>query len=176
MNYESDKKSLVDRLKENNQTALTEMENEPYRPVVYALTENQLECLMSLLKTAAEFQPELYEQILPLATKDQTEGCFIEMQRMTTSWAEEILQNAEDKNAETLREMNRLLGQMQENTKQDGKNHAAFILKISEAIDSKITALESVISGLRRRIVQILCGTAVASVLLSLAVCLLLRG
>ena len=176
MSYEQGSKSLVDRLKENNQAVLTELENEPYRPVVYALTENQLTSLMALLTQAAEFQPELYSQIATLATREQIEKRLRELQNIQTDsmnrTAEELLMT----NNGYLRESQNLLQQMRENSKQDGRSRDEYILKLSTEMDKKITALGSVISGLHRRILQIMCGTAVGSVLLSLVVCLLLRG
>ena len=176
MNYESEKISLVDRLKLNNQAALSQMENEPYRPVVYALTENQLATLMALLEQAAEFQPELYEQISVLATQDQIEKRFREIQDIEADYMNRTVESVLATNQKYLRKSEELLQQMTERISQDGKSHDEYFSKISEMTDSKITVLDSVISGLRRRIMQILCGTALVSVLLSLVVCLLLRG
>ena len=60
--------SAMDMLRKKNTRTLSELEQIPYLPQVYAIPIEQREKEHKLLVDAAEFQPKLYQLIERLAT------------------------------------------------------------------------------------------------------------
>lgn len=67
----SSQESLVMQMKAKNAQRITEMEDEPYRPILYAVKKEQRDAEFQMLKEAIEFQPELYHMISKIATKTE---------------------------------------------------------------------------------------------------------
>lgn len=178
MNYNSEnasqKNSMLNSLIQKNSDSIEKLELRPYQPIVYAIPVEQRSEEMNLLKRAAEFQPTLYSMIEKLATWEEIDNRFQEIQNIEAEYMDETVSSLKQENQKTVakltsenRETVRFL---QENVQQAGKIQEEFISQISKIMDSKTEKLEQVIFHMRRRILQIVIGTSAASVLLSVLV------
>lgn len=178
MNYNSENKSqknsAVDLLIQKNAEAITELELQPYQPVVYAIPVTQRTTELNLAKQIVTFQPTLYRMIDKLATKKELEDRFQEIQEIEMSYMENTVAKLTAENQKAVRtligENSITVQEMQASAEQAGKNQEEFILKLSSAMDKEIRNLNTVIDRLNRRFVQILIGTSAAAALLSVIV------
>ena len=63
--------SAMDMLRKKNTRTLSELEQIPYQPQVYAIPIEQRKRESKLLADAVEFQPKLYQMIERLATAEE---------------------------------------------------------------------------------------------------------
>ena len=157
MNYEHDNASSqgmsIDQLVKLNGQAMEEMDRTPYRPILYALPEEWLKADRTLRQQAAEFQPTLYKMIRPLATAEQIFQMQDEQLRMFRQEKQEMLRS------------------IQSSLQQDGNLREKHSSEISEALRTNLKAMETVASEVDRKLKKLLVTTSVASMLLSVLVC-----
>ena len=151
-NVSSQELSMDELVKLNGQ-ALEEMDRIPYQPILYALPEEWLKADRALRQQAADFQPTLYRMIKPLATAHQV-----------TRMQDEQLQMFYQEKQEMMRAI-------QNSLQQDGRAREKHSSEISETLQSSLKSMEAVTSALDSRIRKLLVTTSVASVLLSVLVC-----
>ena len=157
MNYEHDNASSqgmsIDQLVKLNGQAMEEMDRTPYRPILYALPEEWLKADRTLRQQAAEFQPTLCKMIRPLATAEQIFQMQDEQLRMFRQEKQEMLRS------------------IQSSLQQDGNLREKHSSEISEALRTNLKAMETVASEVDRKLKKLLVTTSVASMLLSVLVC-----
>lgn len=157
MNYEHDNASSqgmsIDELVNLNGQAMEEIERTPYQPILYALPEEWLKADRALRQQAADFQPILYKMIRPLAT------------------AEQIFQMQDEQLRLFRQEKQEMLRTIQSFLQQDGRAREKHSSEISETLRTNLKAMETVASEVDRKLKKLLITTSVASILLSVLVC-----
>ena len=143
----------MDELVKLNGQALEEMERIPYQPILYALPEEWLKADRALRRQAADFQPTLYRMIKPLTTAHQ-------IARMQDEQLQAFYQEKQE-----------MMRAIQSSLKQDGRAREKHSSEISETLRSSLKSMEAVTSVLDSRIRKLLVTTSVASVALSVLVC-----
>ena len=159
--------SAMDMLRKKNTRTLSELEQIPYQPQVYAIPIEQRKRESKLLADAVEFQPKLYQMIERLATAEELSDHCIRIQNIEAEYMEKTVREVVTENRKTA-------AQMQNLVEQAGKNQEQFILNCSETLSKSTKALDSTIEKLHRRIMRIMrimIATAVSAVALSLLVC-----
>ena len=157
MNYTPDNVSSqelsLDQLVNLNGQAMEEMDRIPYQPILYALPEEWLKADRALRQQAADFQPTLYRMIKPLATAEQVSQMQDEQLRLFQLEKQEMMRA------------------IQSSLQQDGRAREKHSSEISETLQSSLKSMEAVTSALDSRIKKLLLTTSVASMLLSVLVC-----
>ena len=157
MNYTPDNVSSqelsMDELVKLNGQGMEEMERIPYQPILYALPEEWLKADRALRQQAANFQPTLYRMIKPLATAHQVAQMQDEQLQMFYQEKQEMMRT------------------IQNSLQQDGRAREKHSSEISETLQSSLKSMEAVTSALDSRIRKLLVTTSVASVALSVLVC-----
>lgn len=143
----------MDELVNLNGQALEEMERIPYQPILYALPEEWLKADRALRRQAADFQPTLYRMIKPLATAQQVARMQDEQLQMFYQEKQEMMRA------------------IQSSLQQDGRAREKHSSEISETLQSSLKSMKAVTSALDSRIKKLLVTTSVASVALSVLVC-----
>ena len=168
MNSQSEKNtqqnSAMDMLRNKNTRTLSELEQIPYPPQVYATPIEQRKRESKLLADAVELQPKLYQMIERLATAEELNDHCINIQNIEAEYMEKTVREVVTENRKTMAQMQNLL-------EQAGKNQEQFILNCSETISKSTETLDTTIEKLRRKILKIMIATAVSAVALSLLVC-----
>lgn len=168
MNSQSDngkqQNSAMDMLRKKNTRTLSELEQIPYQPQVYAIPIEQRKRESKLLADAVEFQPKLYQLIEQLATWEELSDHCTKLQNIEKEYMENTVREVVTVNKETT-------AQMQSLVEQAGKNQERFILNCSETLSKSTETLDSTIEKLHRRILKIMIATAVSAVALSLLAC-----
>ena len=126
--------SAMDMLRKKNARTLSELEQIPYQPQVYALPIEQRKRESKLLADAVEFQPKLYQMIERLATEEELSDHCIRIQNIEAEYMEKTVQEVVTENRKTTVQMQSLI-------EQAGKNQEQFILNCSETL-SKSTRSE----------------------------------
>lgn len=156
--------SAMDMLRKKNTRTLSELEQIPYQPQVYAIPIEQRKRESKLLADAVEFQPKLYQLIEQLATWEELSDHCTKIQNIEAEYMENTVREVVTANKETTAQMQSLI-------EQAGKNQEQFILNCSETLSKSTETLDSTIEKLRRKILKIMIATAVSAVALSLLVC-----
>ena len=168
MNSQSDnstqQNSAMDMLRKKNTRTLSELEQIPYQPQVYAIPIEQRKRESKLLADAVEFQPKLYQLIEQLATWEELSDHCTKLQNIEKEYMDTTVREVVTANKETA-------AQMQSLVEQAGKNQEQFISNCSETISKSTKTLDSTVEKLRRKILKIMIATAVSAVALSLLVC-----
>lgn len=168
MNSQSDngkqQNSATDMLRKKNTRTLSELEQIPYQPQVYAIPIEQRKRESKLLADAVEFQPKLYQLIEQLATWEELSDHCTKIQNIEAEYMDTTVREVVTANKETTAQMQKLV-------EQAGKNQERFISNCSETLSKSIAALDGTIEKLRRKILKIMIATAVSAVALSLLVC-----
>ena len=140
MNYESGKASTLDLLKQKNRNSLGGIEASLGETKIISIPTQVRESEMELLRTAVDFQPELYERIDEIPTREEMdkymeETLNIDMnyyqktvdayRKELTSLKAEIVSEMKQ-TEENLREIQ---SQMQESIEQAGKNQENYMNK-----------------------------------------------
>lgn len=156
--------SAMDMLRKKNTRTLSELEQIPYQPQVYAIPIEQRKRESKLLADAVEFQPKLYQLIEQLATWEELSDHCTKIQNIEAEYMENTVREVVTANKETTAQMQSLI-------EQAGKNQEQFILNCSETLSKRTETLDSTIEKLHRRILKIMIATAVSAVALSLLAC-----
>ena len=154
----------MDMLRKKNTRTLSELEQIPYQPQVYAIPIEQRKRESKLLADAVEFQPKLYQLIEQLATWEELSDHCTKIQNIEAEYMENTVREVVTANKETTAQMQSLI-------EQAGKNQEQFILNCSETLSKSTAVLDGTIEKLRRRILKIMIATAVSAVALSLLAC-----
>ena len=156
--------SAMDMLRKKNTRTLSELEQIPYQPQVYAIPIEQRKRESKLLADAVEFQPKLYQLIEQLATWEELSDHCTKIQNIEAEYMENTVREVVTVNKETTAQMQNLI-------EQAGKNQERFISNCSETLSKSTETLDSTIEKLRRKILKIMIATAVSAMTLSLLVC-----
>ena len=156
--------SAMDMLRKKNTRTLSELEQIPYQPQVYAIPIEQRKRESKLLADAVEFQPKLYQMIERLATAEELSDHCINIQNIEAEYMEKTVREVVTENRKTA-------AQMQSLVEQAGKNQEKFISNCSETLSKSTEALNNTIKNLQRKIMKIMIATAVSAVALSLLAC-----
>ena len=156
--------SAMDMLRRKNARTLSELEQIPYQPQVYAIPIEQRKRESKLLADAVEFQPKLYQMIERLATAEELSDHCIRIQNSEAEYMEKTVREVVTENRKTAAQMESLI-------EQAGKNQEQFISNCSETLSKSTAALDSTIEKLNQKILKIMITTAVSAVALSLLVC-----
>lgn len=156
--------SAMDMLRKKNTRTLSELEQIPYQPQVYAIPIEQRKRESKLLADAVEFQPKLYQLIEQLATREELSDHCTKIQNIEAEYMENTVREVVTANKETT-------AQMQNLVEQAGKNQEQFILNCSETLSKSTETLNNTIKNLQRKIMKIMIATAVSAVVLSLLAC-----
>ena len=156
--------SAMDMLRKKNTRTLSELEQIPYQPQVYAIPIEQRKRESKLLADAVEFQPKLYQLIEQLATWEGLSDHCTKIQNIEAEYMENTVREVVTANKETT-------AQMQNLVEQAGKNQEQFILNCSETLSKSTETLNNTIKNLQRKIMKIMIATAVSAVVLSLLAC-----
>ena len=156
--------SAMDMLRKKNTRTLSELEQIPYQPQVYAIPIEQRKRESKLLADAVEFQPKLYQMIEQLATAEELSDHCIQIQNIEAEYMEKTVREVVMENRETTAQMQKLV-------EQAGKNQEQFISNCSETLSKSTEALNNTIKNLQRKIMKIMIATAVSALVLSLLAC-----
>lgn len=156
--------SAMDMLRKKNTRTLSELEQIPYQPQVYAIPIEQRKRESKLLSNAVEFQPKLYQLIEQLATWEELSDHCTKIQNIEAEYMEKTVREVVTENRKTAAQMESLV-------EQAGKNQEKFISNCSETLSKSTEALDNTIKNLQRKIMKIMIATAVSAVALSLLVC-----
>ena len=156
--------SAMDMLRKKNARTLSELEQIPYQPQVYAIPIEQRKRESKLLSDAVEFQPKLYQMIERLATAEELSDHCISIQNIEAEYMEKTVREVVTENRKTAAQMESLI-------EQAGKNQEQFISNCSETLSKSTETLDSTIEKVRRKILKIMIAAAVSAVALSLLVC-----
>lgn len=157
--YENNNMTAIslEALIQANGQAMEVREQVPYQPIVYALPEEWLNAEMELLKTASEFQPELYRLIGQRATRQE-------------------IQQMQEQQLHTIRmELWEQTSSIRSTLQQDGSVREKYSSELSKMLSDSLGAMETVASNLQKKITKILVATAVSSAALSVLVCMALQ-
>ena len=156
--------SAMDMLRKKNTRTLSELEQIPYQPQVYAIPIEQRKRESKLLADAVEFQPKLYQMIERLATAEELSDHCINIQNIEAEYMDTTVREIVTANKETTAQMQKLV-------EQAGKNQEQFILNCYETFSKSTETLNNTIKNLQRKIMKIMIATAVSAVVLSLLAC-----
>ena len=139
--------SAMDMLRKKNARTLSELEQIPYQPQVYAIPIEQRKRESKLLADAVEFQPKLYQMIERLATAEELNDHCIRIQNIEAEYMEKTVREVVTENRKTA-------AQMQSFIEQAVKNQEQFNLNRSETLSKSTAALDSTIERLHRKIFE----------------------
>ena len=167
--YEStgQRNSALDALVAANQEDMEQIERTPYQPILYAIPEEQREAEYRLLQRAAQFQPELYRKIEPLATRKELGQFIQEMEQAQEEYMGQAVRMLEETNQQTIARLQRTL-------EQAGSQQESFISDSSSVLASRTRELKDVINGLERKLVKFLVFTGATALTSSILVSVLL--
>ena len=93
--------SAMDMLRKKNMRTLSELEQIPYQPQVYAIPIEQRKRESKLLADAVEFQPKLYQMIERLATAEELSGHCTRIQNIEAEYMEKTVREVVTENRKT---------------------------------------------------------------------------
>ena len=149
--------SAMDMLRKKNARTLSELEQIPYQPQVYAIPIEQRKRESKLLADAVEFQSRLYQMTERLATAEELSDHCTRIQNIEAEYMEKTVREVVTENRKTAAQMQNLI-------EQAGKNQERFILNCSETLSKSTETLDGAIEKLRRKILKIMIATAVSAV------------
>ena len=93
--------SAMDMLRKKNTRTLSELEQIPYQPQVYAIPIEQRKRESKLLADAVEFQPRLYQMIERLATAEELSDHCTRIQNIEAEYMEKTVREVVTENRKT---------------------------------------------------------------------------
>ena len=93
--------SAMDMLRKKNMRTLSELEQIPYQPQVYAIPIEQRKRESKLLADAVEFQPKLYQMIERLATAEELSDHCTRIQNIEAEYMEKTVREVVTENRKT---------------------------------------------------------------------------
>ena len=148
-NYENGSSMSLEDLVNMNAEATVPLNEVPYQPIVYAVPKDWMENWKTLLENAVRFQPTLYRQITPLATKEEQENLRVKMRADV-----EVAKREVEKSLKELKE-------------QDGKKKETFYSDLSKTFAAEVKTLQDEYGKQQKKNLQYMALTVGASAVLS---------
>ena len=148
-NYENGSSMSLEDLVNMNAEATVPLNEVPYQPIVYAVPQEWLASWKNLLENAVRFQPTLYRQITPLATKEEQENLRVKMRADV-----EVAKREVEKSLKELKE-------------QDGKKKETFYSDLSKKFAAEVRKLQDEYDKQQKKNLQYMGITVGASAVLS---------
>lgn len=156
----------LDRLKAANAEHMEKIEK-AQAPTAVAIPYERRQEEIELLRTASQFQPELYRMISRLATMENLEDQIARIMQSEDAYLEKMTANFS-------KECQQKIDQMKAISEQDGKNRERFISDCSSALKAERDKLSEEMEILRSRVRRILIATSIMAISLSALVSYLL--
>ena len=158
-NYENNNMTAtsLEALIQANGQAMEVREQVPYRPAVYAIPEEWLQAEKAMLEQAVKFQPELYQLIRQRATRQE-------------------FQQMQEQQLRTIRtELREQTSSIRSTLQQDGSVREQNFSRVSTMLSDSREEWQEMMDRFEIMLWKLLICTAVASVALSVLVCMVLR-
>ena len=110
--------SAMDMLRRKNARTLSELEQIPYQPQVYAIPIEQRKRESKLLADAVEFQLRLYQMIERLATAEELSDHCVRIQNIEAEYMEKTVREVVTENRKTAAQIQNLVEQAGKNQEQ----------------------------------------------------------
>ena len=147
--YENNSSMSLEDLVNMNAEATVPLNEVPYQPIVYAVPQEWLASWKNLLENAVRFQPTLYRQITPLATKEEQENLRVKMRADV-----EVAKREVEKSLKELKA-------------QDGKKKEDFYSGLSKKFAAEVKTLQDEYGKQQKKNLQYMGITVGASAVLS---------
>ena len=147
--YENNSSMSLEDLVNMNAEATVPLNEVPYQPIVYAVPQEWLASWKNLLENAVRFQPTLYQQIAPLATKAEQEELRVKMRADM-----EVAKREVEKSLKELKA-------------QDGKKKEDFYSGLSKTFAAEVKTLQDEYGKQQKKNLQYMGITVGASAVLS---------
>ena len=146
MNYNSGKPNIMDSLKQKNKKSLNGIEMSLGETKIVTIPTQVREEELNLLRTAVNFQPELYEKISMIPTRKEMDLYMKEVlnidvnyyQKMVDTYQKELTTLREDIRSDmkqTEKNIRNIETEMRENIKQAGKDLDSLASSVSKIVD-----------------------------------------
>ena len=179
MNLQSDNKqstpSALSKLKQNTAQAMQTVTETPYQPIVYAIPKEDLKALLEFMRATKEFQPELFEKFGELEARVLTQEQWDTMWNRIEKWSTNLSENVKTSANSIVPRVQDLLRENKEILSQDGKTREQFFSRLNTETDNRMEGFSDMISEMKKWIMGLIAGTGLASALLSVVICLLMR-
>ena len=179
MNLQSDNKqstpSALSKLKQNTAQAMQTVTETPYQPIVYAIPKEDFKALLEFMRATTDFQPELFEKFGELEAQVLTQEQWDTMWNRIEKWSTNLSENVKTSANSIVPRVQDLLRENKEILSQDGKTREQFFSRLNTETDNRMEAFSDMISEMKKWIMGLIAGTGLASVLLSVVICLLMR-
>lgn len=156
----------LDRLKAANAEHMEKIEK-AQAPTAVTIPYERRQEEIELLRTASQFQPELYRMIRQLATSRDLEGYMKQVEAIEEDYMQKTTMDFTTK-------CQQMIDQMKAISEQDGKNRERFISDCTSVLKTERDKLSEEMEILRRRVRRILIITSIAAIALSALVSYLL--
>ena len=179
MNLQSDNKqstpSALSKLKQNTAQAMQTVTETPYQPIVYAIPKEDLKALLQFMRATTDFQPEQYEKFGELEEQVLAQEQWDTMWNRIEKWSTNLSENVKTSANSIVPRVQDLLRENKEILSQDGKTREQFFSRLNTETDNRMEAFSDMISEMKMWIMGLIAGTGIASALLSVVICLLMR-
>ena len=179
MNLQSDNKqstpSALSKLKQNTAQAMQTVTETPYQPIVYAIPKEDFKALLEFMRATTDFQPELFEKFGELEAQVLTQEQWDTMWNRIEKWSTNLSENVKTSANSIVPRVQDLLRENKEILSQDGKTRDQFFSRLNTETDNRMEAFSDMISEMKKWIMGLIAGTGLASALLSVVICLLMR-
>ena len=179
MNLQSDNKqstpSALSKLKQNTAQAMQTVTETPYQPIVYAIPKEDFKALLEFMRATTDFQPELFEKFGELEAQVLTQEQWDTMWNRIEKWSTNLSENVKTSANSIVPRVQDLLRENKEILSQDGKTREQFFSRLNTETDNRMEAFSDMISEMKKWIMGLIAGTGMASALLSVVICLLMR-
>ena len=179
MNLQSDNKqstpSALSKLKQNTAQAMQTVTETPYQPIVYAIPKEDFKALLEFMRATKEFQPELFEKFADLESRVLTQEQWDTMWNRIEKWSTNLSENVKTSANSIVPRVQDLLRENKEILSQDGKTREQFFSRLNTETDNRMETLSDMISEMKKWTMGLIVGTGLASALLSVVICLLMR-
>ena len=179
MNLQSDNKqstpSALSKLKQNTAQAMQTVTETPYQPIVYAIPKEDFKALLEFMRATKEFQPELFEKFGELEAQVLTQEQWDTMWNRIEKWSTNLSENVKTSANSIVPRVQDLLRENKEILSQDGKTREQFFSRLNTETDNRMEGFSDMISEMKKWIMGLIAGTGLASALLSVVICLLMR-
>ena len=179
MNLQSDNKqatpAALSKLKQTTAQTMQTVTETPYQPIVYAIPKEDMKALLEFMRATTSFQPEMYEKFGDLEARVLTQEQWEMMWKRIEKWSTNLSENVKTSASSIVPKVQDLLRENKERISQDGKAREQFFSQLNTETDNRMEAFSDMISEMKMWIMGLIAGTGIASALLSVLICLLMR-
>ena len=179
MNLQSDNKqatpAALSKLKQTTAQTMQTVTETPYQPIVYAIPKEDMKALLEFMRATTSFQPEMYEKFGDLEARVLTQEQWEMMWKRIEKWSTNLSENVKTSANSIVPRVQDLLRENKERISQDGKAREQFFSQLNTETDNRMEAFSDMISEMKMWIMGLIAGTGIASALLSVLICLLMR-